>query len=331
MNSAIAPRRFTQRPGWRWLMRALTLTFFGVVVWLLYKHARNIDWRDVWRALREHPPLSLALGALLAASSHLLYSCFDLLGRAHTGHQLSRPLVMLTTFVSYAFNLNFGSLIGGVAFRYRLYARLGLPTATTSQVLGVSMLTNWLGYTALAGALFLLHPFEVPEEWAIGVVALRVLGGALLCVAAGYVALCAFSSRRHVQIRGHDLRLPTLRFALLQLGLSVLNWCLIGGAIYMLLQQRIAYPTALAVFLVAAVAGVIAHVPAGLGVLEAVFVALLAESMPVGELLAGLLAYRGMYYLVPLLVAAVLYVLIEAGTRTRNRPLPEEERGTRMP
>ena len=32
---------------------------------------------------------------------------------------------MTVTFVSYVFNLNLGSLVGGVAFRYRLYSRLG--------------------------------------------------------------------------------------------------------------------------------------------------------------------------------------------------------------
>ena len=35
-------------------------------------------------------------------------------------------MVMAVNFVSYAFNLCIGSLVGGVGFRYRLYSRLGL-------------------------------------------------------------------------------------------------------------------------------------------------------------------------------------------------------------
>ena len=69
--------------------------------------------------------------------------------------------------------------------------------------------------------------------------------------------------------------------------------------------------------LVAAVAGVIAHVPAGLGVLEAVFIALLSHRVPQAELLAALLAYRALYYLVPLALAFGLFLKAHAGARGR--------------
>ena len=61
----------------------------------------------------------------------------------------------------------------------------------------------------------------------------------------------------------------------------------------------------------AAVAGVITHVPAGLGVLEAVFVTMLSSRLPAAQLLAGLLAYRAVYYLLPLAVAAALFAHVE--------------------
>ena len=321
MNSAVPPaaaapkRGLAARPWWPWAKRALTLAFFGLIAWLLIRHARAIEWSEVWTSIRNHPRWSLALGAALAFSSHLLYACIDLFGRAHTRHGLPKPMVMLTAFVSYAFNLNMGALVGGIAFRYRLYARMGLDTVTTSQVLAMSMLTNWLGYALLAGMVFLFRPFPVPEDWAIGTVALRVLGAGLICVAVGYVAMCAFSTKRDWSLRGHELRLPSLRFALLQLAMSTLSWALIGGIIYALLQARIDYFSVLGVLLVAAVAGVITHVPAGLGVLEAVFVALLSNQMPAPQLLAGLLVYRGMYYLAPLMIATVLHLVLEARTR----------------
>ncbi len=71
------------------------------------------------------------------------------------------------------------------------------------------------------------------------------------------------------------------------------------------------YPTVLMVLLVAAIAGVVTHVPAGLGVLEAVFIALLAGQVPAPTLLGVLLAYRALYYLAPLALAVPLFLVME--------------------
>jgi len=79
-----------------------------------------------------------------------------------------------------------------------------------------------------------------------------------------------------------------------------------------LLQARIDYASVLSVLLIGAVAGVIAHIPAGLGVLEAVFVALLSHRLPQSDVLGAVLAYRAVYYLAPLALATLLYVATEA-------------------
>jgi len=69
------------------------------------------------------------------------------------------------------------------------------------------------------------------------------------------------------------------------------------------------------VLLVSSIAGVLTHVPAGLGVTEVVFVTLLGQQVPAGELIAGLLAFRAVYYLAPLLLGAAIYLLLEARAR----------------
>jgi uncharacterized membrane protein YbhN (UPF0104 family) len=306
------------RSGWATVRRALAILFVLGVLGLLVNHARSIDWSAVMAALRALPARTLLAAAGIALASYTVYCSYDLIGRRHTGHGL-RPLqVVGVTFVSYAFNLNLGALVGGIAFRYRLYAGLGLSTGVTTQVLMLSLLTNWLGYLFLAGGLFLLHPIELPPHWRLGSGGLRILGAGLLLVAAAYVALCAASPRRVWRVRGLAIRLPSAGVALLQLALSSINWMLIGAVLHVLLQGAIDYPTVLTVLLVAAVAGVITHVPAGLGVLEAVFVALLSHRMPLGPLLAALLAYRALYYLAPLAAAAALFPLIDG--RKRRRP-----------
>ena len=49
-----------------------------------------------------------------------------------------------------------------------------------------------------------------------------------------------------------------------------------GAIIWLLLGQSVSYFFVLGVLLVSSIAGVIVHIPAGIGVLEAVFIALLA-------------------------------------------------------
>ncbi len=297
---------------WPWARRILTVGFFGLVGLLLYRYASTVHWPDVLSAIMAYPWPVLMAAAVLAASSHVLYSTYDLLGRYFIQHRLRTATVMKVTFISYAFNLNLGSLIGGIAFRYRLYSRLGLEGGQVTRIVTISMLTNWLGYFVLAGAVFTFWPLALPAQWRLDEGSVQLLGMGLLAAATGYVVMCGLSTRRHWQVRGHELHLPSLRMAALQVLMSCSNWLLIAGVVYVLMPGQIGFADVLSVLLIAAVAGVITHVPAGLGVLEAVFVTLLSSQAPAGQLLAALLTYRALYYLTPFAIALVLYGVTEA-------------------
>jgi uncharacterized membrane protein YbhN (UPF0104 family) len=314
-----AKHGITSKSWWPWAKRLLSYAFFALVAYLLVTQARTVEWDEVLTTMSRRAPATLLMAAALGWASFALYSCFDLLGRYYTGHKLSSRQVVTVNFISYAFNLNMGSLIGGVAFRYRLYSRLGLETEVITRVVVLSMMTNWLGYLLLAGLAFLWWPVSPPPDWKIDTLALQVIGGVMFAVAIAYILLCAFARRRTWTIRGHELTLPPLKLALLQLLISSINWSLMAGAMYILLDQKIPYPVVLEVLLVAAIAGVITHVPAGLGVLEAVFVALLSHQISTNELLAALLTYRAIYYLTPLAIATVVYLVVEARAKKRPR------------
>ncbi len=301
--------------AWRIARNIALWLFVAAVLGLLAHQARNVDWSDVLQSMRAIAPPMLVAGAALAACSHLLYSGYDLLGRAETGHRLGTGTVMGVTFISYAFNLNLGTLVGGIAFRYRLYTKLGLANPVITRVLGFSLLTNWFGYLLLAGALFCWRPLALPPDWKIDGSGLRLVGIALLLAGVAYLALCAFAQGRRWQVRGQSLEAPSLRMALLQGLMSVANWSLMGAVIWCLLQRQLPYTEVLSVFLVAAVAGVVTHIPGGLGVLEGVFVALLGHRLPADTLLGALLAYRALYYLAPLGIAALAYLAIELRAR----------------
>ena len=316
---------------WPWVRRGLSLLFFGVVLALLVRYAQTIDWEEVLDSLKETPAPALLLAALLAASSHLLYSCFDLIGKRYTGHNLPTLTVMAVNFVSYAFNLCIGSLVGGVGFRYRLYAQLGLKNGVITRIVSMSMLTNWLGYKLMAGLVFLVHPLVLPPSWHMGNHGMQWVGALLVSISVAYLIACVKWGDHSWTIRGHEVYLPPWRMAVLQMTISCINWSLMAGVIYVLLGQRVHYADVLTVLLIGAIAGVIAHVPAGLGVFEFVFVALLSHVVSEGRLIAALLGYRAIYYIAPLAVASVLYLAMEVRARKqkaeRRADIPSPPRG----
>jgi len=309
----VQPSDSTEKSGgwWPWLRRGLTLAFFVVVAGLLVRFGSAVEWDGVWRSARAQAPATLLLAAGLAVMSHALVASYDLIGRHVTGHGLSVPRVWLVAWVSYTFNLNLGALVGGAGFRWRLYSRLGLDTGVIAQVYALSVVTNWLAYLVLLGATLAWTPIQLPADWQLSRQGLTALGIFLPLLSLAYVLACACATRRRWQWRGHTLALPSGRVAAVQLLLSAINWSLIAGILYILLGQQIGYSQVLAVTLLAAVAGAVTHVPAGLGVVEAVFVSLLGAQMPQSEILAALLTYRAIYYLGPLMIGSVAYGITE--------------------
>jgi uncharacterized membrane protein YbhN (UPF0104 family) len=258
--------------------------------------------------------------------SYVIYSLFDVIGRAYVRHDTPVVLVMLVSFISYASNLSLGSYVGGIGFRYRLYSRLGLALSTVTRILGLSLITNWLGYFWLAGAAFSSGLVTLPAGWVVGSGTLRLIGIGLIAAAAAYVIACAVLHEKSWRVRGYKIVFPSLRIAVLQSVLAGLNWAVIGAILWVLFDQKVEYVEVLGVLLLSSIAGAIAHIPGGVGVIEAVFAAMLSAKLPRGEILAVLVAYRALYYLAPLAVAGAAYVLFEASTKKEDvRPEPATE------
>jgi len=303
-----------------------------LVLGLVARQAAGIDWAEVLQALKRQSPTVLVVAAGLSLVSHALFSAYDLVGRQVTGHTLSAARTMGIGAMSYAFNLNLGSFIGGVAMRLRLYQRQGLDTATVLHIVGLGWTGNWLGYAAVLGAVLLLSTPPMPEGWTWGPVALHAAGALLLALPVAALLACRRWPGRRLQWRDHHAQVPGWRPAALLIGLGAANWALMGAIVWWLLDGQVGYGSVTAVLLMAAVAGLVVHVPAGLGVIEAVFVSTLGGQVPHGELLAALLAYRAVYYLLPLAGATIGYGVSEVWGRdrdgsegvepTRGRPQP---------
>ena len=297
------------------LKKAATIAIIAIAAFLVVRGARSIDWAAVLGAMRNYDLATLAVALALVIPGQLACACFDLIGRHATRHEISVPRVMLISLTGYNFSLNLGALIGGLAFRYRLYAPYGLPPMTIAQIIGLSVLTNWSGYVLLAGLVLTCAPPELPSDWGPGSAVLRGVGIGLLIVTAAYLILCAAKGGTRVQWQGSALQLPTLRVAAVQFALSIASWSVIGALITWLLPGNVGWLTVMPILMISAIAGVWSHIPGGLGITEVVFVALLGQRVDGGELLAALLVFRVLYYLAPFLVALAAYAYLEKTAR----------------
>ena len=287
-------------PRWRLAKKILTWVFFIAVAVLLVVYAQKVDWEEVWKVIRNYNRMVLLGATGLVIVSYLMYGCYDLLGRAYCGHKLAKRQVMLVSFICYAFNLTLSTC-------------LGLPGGTITRIFSLSITTNWLGYILLGGVIFTIGVVQLPAHWYIDEATLRILGIVLLLIIAFYLWACAFAKRRHMTLRGQKLVLPSWKFAMLQMAVSSANWMAMGAIIWLLIGEDVNYFFVLGVLLVSSIAGVIVHIPAGIGVLEAVFIALLAgEHVSQGAIIAALLAYRMLYYFLPLALATVCYLVLES-------------------
>jgi uncharacterized membrane protein YbhN (UPF0104 family) len=311
------------RAAWPAVRNAGIGIFFVFVVALLVWQARRIAWGDVVDALHSYRAPTLLAAFALACVGHLIYSTYDLIGRHVVGHALPARKVMRIAFVAYAFNLSLGMLLGGVAMRVRQYARLGIRSVAIARIVALSLVTNWSGYLCLAGIAFSLDLVDLPDTWRFDGRALQIAGFVLVGLSVAYVVLCHAAGDRCWSVRGHEVTLPSAPVAAWQIAVSTANWATMAAIVWVLIRPLAPHPPSygavVVTLLLGAIAGVLAKVPGGLGVIEAVFVALLGHRVPEHGLLAALLTYRALYYLLPLATAALLTLGLEARAR-RDRP-----------
>jgi hypothetical protein len=106
---------------------------------------------------------------------------------------------------------------------------------------------------------------------------------------------------------GWRIELPNLRLTLLQIGIGALDLIFVTLAMYILLPATpvVGLPNLMMVFLSATLLGTLSHAPAGLGVIEATMLLGLPQ-YPREALLAALLTFRALYFLLPLFLASLL-------------------------
>ncbi len=300
------------------LIPVIGIALVGLALWVLSAELREYHYRDVVLAVESLPTSSILLAILFTALSYLALTGYETLAFRYIQKELEYRKVALASFIGYAFSHNLGfSMLTGGSVRYRLYSVWGLSAVEITKIVAFCGLTLWVGFFAIGGVSFLIEPLSIPGLLHLPFGSVRVLGVVLLAGVAGYLLLTIFV-RKRLQIGEWGVSLPAPGLSIAQLIVSSADWALAGGVLYMLLpaSMPLSYPGFLGLFLLGQIAGVVSQVPGGVGVFESIIVVLLAPALPASSVLGSLLVYRGIYYLLPLAVAASLLAFHEMlGTR----------------
>ncbi|HEX6059614.1 MAG TPA: hypothetical protein VFZ11_11425 [Gemmatimonadaceae bacterium] len=314
-----------------WMRRlggpALAIVLFAVAVRALRAELGGQGVGDVLEQLAALPSWRIALALLLTAASYGALTGYDALSLRYVRRPLPYRRIALASFVNYAVSQTLGfPLLTGGSVRYRLYSGWGLGPAQVASVVAFASLSFWLGVLLLGGlGLLLGAPRELAAMLRLSPPAQRIVGLAALSVVGAYLWWTVAGSRI-LRLGTWRLLRPSARLGLSQLAVAAVDWMLAASVLYVLLPPSlgISFPAFLAVFLVAFVSGIASNVPAGLGVFETVFLLLLPEDASHAAVLGALVAYRALYYLLPLLVALTLLGAHEVRLARRERTgLPE--------
>ena len=227
--------------------------------------------------------------------------------------RISHGLAAFAGLVGYGISnaIGFNVLIGGPV-RYRIYQSAGLDASDVGRIVGISFLTFGSGVVALAGFALVVDPVGAPFLKAISPSADRLLGVAILLAVGAAIAWLA-RGKREVAMFGWRLPLPSARSALAQIVVGAVDIGTAAAALYVLLPADIApgFVVFLLLFVAAIMVGLVSHAPGGLGILEAtILVGLGAGQRP--DVLAALIVFRLIYYVVPLGLAGAALLAFEA-------------------
>ena len=301
---------------WRWIGPIAALAVFGAVAYVLHREIANLHIRDIFRELRSIPAGDIGAALVITALSYWVLSCYDLLGLRYLRKTMPYARMVFTSFIAYAFGHNLGlAAFTGAAIRLRLYASAGLTAIDVVTVQGFCSLTSGIGLATLGGLSLLLEPEQLHAAVHLPLWWTRIVGAALLCLVIAY-AICSIFVRRPLEVRGWQLRIPRPSISFPQIALGLLDLGIASTVLYVLLpnEANISYLAFLGAYAAAVTAGIISHVPGGIGVFETVII-LAIPQVPPSQLLGSMLVYRGVYYLVPLAVAAILFGLKELEAR----------------
>lgn len=292
---------------------ALAAGLFAFGLYALHRLLAPVDFADVSTQIRATPwsALGAAFGATLCA--YLALAGYDWSALRYIGKPLPAPVVLTGSLMAYAFGNTIGlSAVSGGAVRWRVYSGLGLDGYDVAAVSAFTAVSYGVAATVVGLAALAAHPQALAVFLPFGEGVVRT--AALASMAAILAPLVwASLTQRSLKLWRFDLRAPSpsvlagqILFSLGDIGFSALT-------LYVLLPETgLGFFTFLAIFAAATMAGVVSHVPGGVGVFETVMLAALPAVAAPEKIAAALLLYRLIYYLLPFVLALSFLAVFEA-------------------
>ncbi|MBN3961371.1 lysylphosphatidylglycerol synthase domain-containing protein [Nostoc sp. NMS8] len=310
------------------MLKKLRLNFsslFGLLLlvlslWAIASELRQYNYRDILNSLATIPKSRLSWAIWLTALGYLVMIGYDILGFNYINRSLSWNKIAFTSFISSAFSNTIGfALLTGSAIRYRFYSTWGVSAVAIAQVIAFANFTFWLGMFAVAGLIFVINPLTIPTQLHLPFATVRPIGVIFLLLIAIYL-LGSILIKQTLTIRQQDFRFPSLPISLAQIAISSFDWILAALVLYAILPSNtpLSYLEFLGIYLLGMFAGVVSNIPGGLGVFETVILLFISDKISAAAVLGSLLAYRGIYYFLPLLLAAGLLGIYEIRFRANS-------------
>src|SRR6187399_1309466 len=286
----------------------ISITVIAVACYVLYHMLRGIETDEVIDAIKGTEPRQIALAALFVAAGYFTLTFYDwfavrAIGQGHIPYRVNA----LASFTSYSIGHNVGaSVFTGGAVRYRIYSAWGVNAVDVAKVCFIAGLTFWLGNATVLG----LGIAYVPET-AGSIIPLpawlnRTLALATLAVLVGYVAW-VWTQPRVVGRDGWKVTLPGGPLTLMQIGIGIVDLSFCALAMYMLMPEEpnISFVALAVIFVAATLLGFASHAPGGIGVFDAAMLVALWQ-FDKEDVLAGLLLFRLLYYIIPFALALAI-------------------------
>lgn len=291
-------------------------------IYAVQKEFRHLRLEDVAAALDAIPRRALVLSFLSTILSYFVLTFYDRLGTIYAGHKVAYIRVAFASFCAYALSHNLGfSALSGAAVRYRLYAHWGMTPGQIARTVAFCSLTFGLGGMVLGGAILLLEPMSVPFFGdVLPPVALRGAGLALWGIVVAYVTLARVVGT--LRVFGHEITLPGLRMALVQVLLATVDVGITAAIFYELLPTpavgTLSFTVFLGIYVASYTAGLAANLPGGIGVFDTAILFGLEHYLPAPDILGAIVVFRLYYYVIPLFLAGGLFagneILLRGGT-----------------
>jgi hypothetical protein len=309
LNALRTGARFCdQKLGWNRIGFLLSITIIAIAAVALVHILRGIHVSEVVAAMRRAHGNTIAWAAVFVAGGYFTLTFYDWFALRTIGWgAIPYRVAMLASFTSYAVGHNVGaSVLTGGAVRYRIYSACGLDAIAVTKLCFVAGLTFWLGNATVLGLGIAYVPAAASAVDQLPAWFNRGVAFVILAVLASYV-VWVWRRPRVIGRLGWKVTLPDGPLTLLQIGIGIVDLACCALAMYMLLpvEPHIGFVTLAVIFVAATLLGFASHAPGGLGVFDAAMLVALWQ-FDKHKLLAGLLLFRLLYYVVPLLLSLLI-------------------------